>query len=179
MCAGARAYARRKKSPRDVLLRASCLTIRGEHRLGTVLSRMELAKGRPIQSQAGTRPKFLKELKLTKQQSHRAQLLATIPKQALDRWLAERLADGKEPTLAAAREYALDLAGKRRRMNRRRLDPATPVDRLGEILEHQRMLAHLLSPVREGGTVEFKPFEGRLLWRILKEIEDLARQDSE
>jgi hypothetical protein len=52
----------------------------------------------------------LKDLNLTKQESHRAQLLATIPKGVLDRWLAVHSAEDEEPTLAAALQYAQELA---------------------------------------------------------------------
>jgi hypothetical protein len=128
MCDAARRYARRKKNTRDVL-RAACLAIQAEHGLGTVLSRMELAKGRSKRiregagsgdpritdsgdphTTGGSSRQFLRDLNLTKQESHRAQLLVTIPKGVLDRWLAEHSAEDEEPTLAAALQYAQELA---------------------------------------------------------------------
>ena len=155
-------------------MEVACLMIHAEHGLGSALSQMKLAKGRS--TGAGTHPKLLKELGLTKQESHRAQLLATLPKTALEQWLAERCSDGKEPTLSAAAGMALEIGGRKLRVDRPVTTPQTPVDTLTEILEHQKMLVQILSRIRDGGKVEFEPVEGRLIWRLTNEIGELARQ---
>jgi hypothetical protein len=172
----ARGFARRKKVARDVQLELACLTIQAEHGLGTALSQMHLAKGRRKGFQTGTGSKLLKDLGLTKQESHRAQILAGVPKEKLECWLAARCAEGKEPTLAAAREYALELAGRKLRVVQPAVGRLAPIDVLAELLEHQKMLSELLSRVYDGGSVEFEPVEGRLIWRLTNEIGELARQ---
>src|SRR5207244_2459828 len=103
----ARGYARRKKFAHDVLLEVACLTIQAEHGLGTALSQIELAKAAPgnpgaDRFQPGTGPIYLKDLGLSKQASHRAQLIASLPKEELDCWLQEQCVKGIEPTLTAA-----------------------------------------------------------------------------
>ena len=166
---------RRKKVAREVLLDVACLAIQAEHGLGTALSQMDLAKGKPNQFHVGSGPKFLKELGLTKQESHRAQILAMVSKEDLERWLAERCAGGKEPTLTSAREFALQMAGSNLRMDRPNRAPRTIDEDLAELLEHQRGLTILLDRVRDGGVIEFEVVEGRLIWRLINEIGDLGR----
>jgi hypothetical protein len=176
MAEAAKGYARRKKVAREVLLEVACLAIQAEHGLGTALSQMDLAKGKSSQFRAGPNPKFLTELGLTKQESHRAQLLAVVPKEKLEHWLADYCALGKELTLTAAREYAQEFAGRKLRVDRRRPMPRTPIDALTELLEHQKMLVQLVRPLRDGGTIELKAVEGRLICRLTDDIGELTRQ---
>jgi hypothetical protein len=121
----------------------------------------------------------LKELGLTKQESHRAQLIATIPKVKLDRWLASCMAEGRVPTFAAARDYALQMAGKKPRARGRSAAHATDDDALGEISEHQRMLQQLLDRVGDGEVLEFTEVESRYFRRVVDEIGKLSRHGAE
>jgi hypothetical protein len=178
----ARGYARRKKFAHDVLLEVACLTIQAEHGLGKALSQIELAKAAPGNQyvradrfHSGTGPIYLKDLGLSKQASHRAQLIASLSKEKLEHWLRVQCAKGVEPTLSAARRYAEELAERtsKRQVSRRSIS-LTPVDALTELLEHQKMLSQLLSKLYDGGTIARG--EGRLVCRLIGEIGALARE---
>lgn len=175
----ARGYARRKKFARDVLLEVACLTIQAEHALGMALSQIELAKAAPgnqyatvDRSQTGTGPTYLRDLGITKQASHRAQFIASLPKEKLEHWLREQCAKGIEPTLSGARRYAGESAQRKSKRRIRKAESLTPVDALTELLEHQKMLSQLLSKVYDGGTIARG--DGRLACRLIGEIGELA-----
>lgn len=116
----ARSYARSANGERSALFCAACLTILAEHKLGTVLSKTELAKAAPGNQYTGKKkldrshsangPHYLRDLHVTGSASHRAQQLAVLTTEELNRWLESQCADGVEPTLAAARRYAKQVA---------------------------------------------------------------------
>jgi hypothetical protein len=177
----ARGYARRKKFAHDVLLEVACLTIQAEHGLGTALSQIELAKAAPGNQyarvdrfHAGTGPTYLRDLGITKQASHRAQFIASLPRDKLEHWLRNQCAKGIEPTLSAVRRYAQELAARKSKRKVNRKTSLTPVGALTELLEHQKMLSQLLSKVYDGGMIERG--EGRLVCRLIGEIGELGRE---
>jgi hypothetical protein len=185
----AREYARRKKYAHDVLLDVACLTIRAEHALGTALLEMDLAKAVPGNQYTrkhplhpGTGPKFLRDLGLSKQASHRAQLVAALPKEELERWLEDQCADRREPTLPAARRHAVDFTGRqgesRAAMGRGKHKVTTVdfCDEVTELVQHHKMLDRLLSRIYDGGMAEFQRAEGRLVRRLILECIELLRE---
>lgn len=177
----AKCYARRKKFAQNVLLEVACLTIQAEHGLGTAISQIELAKAAPGNQyskvdrfHAGTGPTYLKDLGISKQASYRAQIVALLSRETLEHWLQEQCARRIEPTLAAARRYAEDSAERKSKRRTRKAKSISAVDALTELLEHQRMLAQLLSKVYHGGMIERG--EGRFVCRLVDEIGELAQQ---
>ncbi len=194
------------KVQQQLRLEAACMMIRAEHALGCLLAKMPLAKGSPgnqrtgkvDRSHCGTVPLFLKDLGLSKNASQRAQVIATIPKAELERWLAEQCQQGKEPSLRGALEYAKKLqeTGQQNRASQppgpgqepKAASAAAPLDPLvtpsseelrrllEEAQQHVIIISRQLEPLYEQPARPLKEIELHTIKRYLQEVVDTIGQ---
>ena len=188
------------KVQQQLRLEAACMMIRAEHALGCLLAQIPLAQGAPgnqrtgkvDRSHSGTGPLFLKDLGLSKNASQRAQVIATIPKAELERWLAEQCQQGKEPSLRGALKYAKKLqetgqqnsVGKPSRPDRSATPPeslATPSSEelrrlLEEAQQHVSIISRQLEPLYEHPPRPLKEIELHTIKRYLQEVVDTIGQ---
>ena len=186
-----RAAASELKVHQKVLFEAACLTIRTEHGLGRLLSKLPLARSSPgnqrtgkvDRSHDGTGPLRLEDLGISKNASQRAQRIATIPEADLERWLAEQCEKGIEPTLEGAKRLANKLqppdpgalAGKPGKQ--KQTHPSTkavptddPLTSVQDALKHLMIVSEQIEPLYKPPSRSLKPVELRTIKRYLQEL---------
>lgn len=102
-----KAYARKARLGRDILVEASVIKARAERRLGELLREMPLAGGSPGNQHTGPLPAHgdapctLESLGLTKSESSRLQRIAILPEEAFETHVSETTAKDREVTVAS------------------------------------------------------------------------------
>jgi hypothetical protein len=140
-----------------------------------------------------TGPLRLEDIGISKRISHRAQQIATIPTEPLERWLTEQCAKGLEPTLRGAVRLAKSLessdsgagpskSGKGKKKNRnpprkkpntdndRPVPPDSPLATVLEGLEHLKTLGRQLEPLYEMPDSPLEDVELKTIQRYFREI---------
>lgn len=105
----AKAYAKKARLSKDIILHASTIKVQAERRLGEMLDDIELAKAAPgnqytgkqvDRSQNATGPIRLRDLGITKSESSRAQQIAALPAATFNRYVKGCVDSQQEPTTA-------------------------------------------------------------------------------
>ena len=102
-----KAYARKARLGRDILVEASVIKARAERRLGEMLRETPLAAGAPGNQHTGPLPTpndapcTLESLGLTKSESSRLQRIATLPEETFETHVTESAAKDREITVAS------------------------------------------------------------------------------
>jgi N6-adenosine-specific RNA methylase IME4 len=124
-----KAYARKARLGKQILVEASAIKVRAERRLGEILRQTPLANSAPGNQYTGRvevfsgndAPLRLADVGLTKSDSSRLQKIASLPRQEFERYLAERVDAFQEPTTAGLLQLV-----KQHRMAQRVRSHATP-----------------------------------------------------
>ncbi|MFC1596332.1 MT-A70 family methyltransferase [Planctomycetota bacterium] len=100
-----KAYAKKARLSRDIVLLAASIKVRAERKLGQILQKTLLADLSPgnqhsRRSHRATSPIRLKDLRITKSDSSRAQQISRLPKAVFDRHVADCIDSGTPPTTA-------------------------------------------------------------------------------
>ncbi len=106
-----KAYAKKARLGKDLVVDASIIRLRAERKLGELLREVELADSAPgnqytgpietdAKSDAG--PVSLAELGISRSDSSRSQRVATLPEDEFERYIAENTNQQREPTIAGA-----------------------------------------------------------------------------
>ena len=100
-----KAYAKKARLARDIVLQAAIIKVRAERKLGQVLRKTLAGNSAPgnrntNRSHDATTPFRLKDLRITKSDSSRAQQISRLPKAVFDRHVAECIDSGTTPTTA-------------------------------------------------------------------------------
>jgi N6-adenosine-specific RNA methylase IME4 len=103
-----KAYAKKARLGKDIVMEASVIKVRAERKLGEILQSLDLAKASPGNQHSGRRPNpvdgkpiFLSDLGVTKSDSSRAQQIASLPDSVFERYIAGSVQARREPTTAA------------------------------------------------------------------------------
>jgi N6-adenosine-specific RNA methylase IME4 len=104
----AKAYARKARLSKEIVLHASIIKVQAERRLGEMLSRLPLPNSAPgnqytgklVRSQNATGPIRLRDLGITKSDSSRAQQIAGLPVATFNRYVQQCVESGHEPSTA-------------------------------------------------------------------------------
>ena len=101
-----KAYAKKARLGREIVLRAASIKVRAERKLGQILRKTPLADSspgnqhsrRPDVSHDATGPPRLKDLGITRSDSSRFQQISRLPKAIFDRHVADCIDSGTPPT---------------------------------------------------------------------------------
>jgi hypothetical protein len=121
-----RAYVRKARLSRKLVIDAAILRIQAERKLGQVLKKLPLAKGAPgnqytlkkaarpahtVRSlSSGGGPVYLRDLGLTESDSSRAQRIAGLPDDVFENFLSAARDTGHEPSVAALLRLVKELS---------------------------------------------------------------------
>lgn len=187
----ARTYAKAAKLGLALQNRAAELKLRAERKAGTFLAALKL-KGGNRRSKAQHAPLKLEELGLTRDQSTRWQLAATVPDEDFERYVRGKNQLGQEVTGAGLLRIAKSLHQRAAAPTRNgELPLSTPpreavregrAELLAVVSELKSQCAHLtelLQPLVAGQSPAYKLVErrfiGRLLGDVAQGIQDLER----
>ncbi|MEQ8619028.1 MAG: hypothetical protein RIB44_20835 [Lacipirellulaceae bacterium] len=181
----ARAYARAAELGLELQNKAAELKLRAERKAGSFLSQLHL-RGGDRKSKRRTTKLSLEDLGVTRNQSKRWQLVASIPNDAFEQFVKEKNRSHQEITAAGLYHLARklrSLKGSRscRADHERRYpvlsSPSTPLelrDLIEELSNHRGLLAELLRPLyADGDEIVLQKSERRVVGRLLVEMEEL------
>lgn len=181
----ARAYAKAANMGLDLQNRAAEFKLRAERKAGALLSRLSLRGGDRRSPQANRRLS-LDDMGISRSQSRRWQLIASIPEEEFGLFLSRKKADAEEITLAEALRLAR--VKKRPKANGRAGQPfpdqpsfhnhvnTVPLETVSELQNHHKMLRQLLEPLVSDGTASLPRAQLRLTQRLLMESDTLLTQ---
>jgi len=169
----ARIYAKAAKLGLDLHNRAAELKLRAERKTGSYLAQLHLSGGDRRSKRHGASLK-LETLGITKDQSKRWQLAATVPEAEFERYVQSANKLGKELTAAGllriARSRRPAPHSRLRKRSPTNLEKAEILSLLDEASQHGELLASLWEPVIKGRPAELQTAERRCVARLLKEI---------
>lgn len=182
----ARTYARAAQLGLDLQNRAAELKLRAERRAGSFLASLRL-RGGDRRSKGHRVPLKLDELGISRQQSKRWQSVASVPDKEFEQYLKASNDLGKEVTSAGLLRIAKKTPNPRvdnrpdyasaRQSSPTQTHNAGGVDELIlEMTNHCQLLASVLRPLYEGGELQFKRGERRVVGRLLGELSELLKQ---
>lgn len=169
----ARIYAKAAKLGLDLHNRAAELKLRAERKTGSYLAQLHLPGGDRRSKRHGASLK-LETLGITKDQSKRWQLAATVPEAEFERYVQSANKLGRELTAAGllriARSCSPAPRSRPKKPSPTTLEKAEVLSLLDEVSQHGDLLASLLEPVFKGRPADLKTAERRCVARLLKEI---------
>ncbi|WP_428307977.1 hypothetical protein [Lacipirellula sp.] len=186
----ARIYVKAAKLGLQLHNRAAELKLRAERKAGAALARLPL-QGGDRRSKGRAASLKLESLGITRDQSKRWQLAATVPDGEFEQYIRNANRSGKELSTAGLLRLAQSRKGSQEQVNSRgialgaggrtsghsRSEAAVVLDEIGQ---HRDLLASLLGPICESGAAEgLRPIERRHILQLLNEmglsIEELKR----
>lgn len=191
----ARTFAKAAKLGLELQNKAAEIKLRAERKAGTVLMELKLHGG-DRKSKERQVPLTLDALGVSKNQSKRWQLVASIPDTDFEQFVKAKKDFGEEITssgmycLARKLRRPLDSSsGKQEQPSK--LTPLTsfgtspvtsagtnliPHELIEELGNHRRLLADLLQPMYIGGDLSFKQSERRVVVQLLGQMEELLKE---
>ena len=183
----ARTFAKAAQLGLELQNKATEIKLRAERKAGMVLSKLNLRGGDRVSK--GREPQLtLDELGVSRNQSKRWQLTASIPDASFERFIKAKTDIGEELTTSGMYSLARELrresvSGKiGRGKSKENVEiPGSVVNTThGEIIEelgnHRSLLADVLRPMYIGGDLSFKQSERRVVVRLLGEMEELLHE---
>jgi len=187
MAEAARTFAKAAKLGLELQNKATEVKLRAERKAGTVLSKLNLHGG-DRKSKGRQSNLTLDELGVSRNQSKRWQLAASIPPIDFERFMEWKKDVGEEITSSGLYCLARELRRKSDSETSRpdRLQKAVEIPHniknttyrevIEELGNHRSLLAEVLRPMYIGGDLSFKQSERRVVVRLLSEMENLLSE---
>lgn len=184
----ARAYAKAAHMGLELQNRAAEFKLRAERKAGALLARL-IFRGGDRRSVQARRRLSLDDLGISRSQSRKWQLVASIPEAEFDRFLARKKSDAEEITLAEALRMAR--CKPQSNANRQVKSQGTerteqvaphderalgPLEIVSELQNHQKLLRQMLECVVSEDSASMPRPQQKLTQRLLMESEVLLQQ---
>ena len=171
-----RNYAKNAKLGLELQNQAAELKIRAERKAGKLIASLRLRGGNRKSKlhPATLKSLTLEDLDISKHQSARWQLIASIPDKEFEaRLKASKLAD-RELTSASLLRLATSRANQPPRFGSKPVDMPGPLGHIRELQNHVETFERILSNTHaSNGAATLKTFEHRLLRRLIREFREL------
>jgi hypothetical protein len=179
----ARTYVRAAQLGLELQNRAAEVKLRAERKAGGMLKALNL-RGGSRKSKGHRDPLKLKDLGISRNQSKRWQLIASVSDDEFGKYLTDTAGDGREITSAGLLRIASKHTSEPRSGLRTEFattisvgaDNRAPHEALEELRNHCHLLADILRPIYETPNGELKRGEKRVIGRLIGEMTVLIAQ---